>query len=260
MTRFFLRLKSVWCHFRYFRVRGFQRQSFRATLHQFRKWKTSTYSSFSFLVEMFSNNYMYSEHFNHFIFVNELREYEEDGVPVTAVSYVDNSPTLELIEKVTWLRVFSSLFIGFCLFPQASEWHLEHVGRGDKISKRERLKSPRADAQGPWKESALQKTQNYFHQFFYCSLCWRGFFFRFRILFSRTLGTWVQVTYSVEGFLEKNKDAIADGLMALVTDKCSSFVHKLVHESPLEMKMEVFGVLSVLETYYDFFSGHGWYS
>jgi myosin heavy subunit len=138
------------------------------------------------------------QHFNHHIFTMEQKAYVQDDINVEHVDFVDNQPCLDLIEmKQTGVLSMCDEEIRI---PNGSDMNL----------------LDRMDAQHA--RNAYYKKRKIGHPVF-------------------TVEHYAgQVVYTIEGFLEKNKDKIDDELIAAVRSSKLPLVAELVTASAAESK------------------------
>ncbi|KAA0155260.1 hypothetical protein FNF27_01564 [Cafeteria roenbergensis] len=140
-------------------------------------------------------------HFNEHIFKLEQKEYESEGISVDAIDFADNQPTLDLLE-VKGTGIFA-MIDEECNVPRGSD-----EGLLSKLLK-QHLSHPNFDKPKP-KDLDARKVFKVIH---YAAV----------------------VPYNTTGFLDKNRDSLADDIAEVVTASKEPFIAALLAPSAEEL-------------------------
>ena len=150
------------------------------------------------------------QHFNAFVFKSEAREYAAEGVPVTAVDFVDNVEVLQLLEKKP--QGVLPMLNEECTRRGGSDEQLlkkyfsTHGGGGggaDGVVGRLTISTRGSSKMSDKEKKAVEPSFGIVH--------YAG-----------------HVVYDVTNFVDKNRDALPDAVAALVCKSTDSFVANLL--------------------------------
>ncbi|CAM9430236.1 unnamed protein product, partial [Discosporangium mesarthrocarpum] len=158
-----------------------------------------TTNSFEQLCINYANEILQRQ-FNHHIFVLEQEEYAQEGLDIASIPFRDNQPIIDLIAK-------KPLGLMIILEDQMLTGRKAHATNNvtdrsilDLYHQEHHRRKPHPNYEKPRLESD-------------------------QFILKHFAG---QVTYDVEGFLEKNNDSLQDDLRALMIDSTEPFVRELV--------------------------------